>query len=186
MLAAITTALALTLAPATTPSEPVDPPADEAKPDEAKPDEAKPEVAKKPEVVSPPPPRPVEPYKPTTMPGQGRGARVGFVIAGSIVLAGGLALAGTMGWAIAQSQQLERDGERAVGGDPQHANRDELDRILRDGRRMNRTAIWTGVAAGVAISSAIGILVSASRSRTRTVTPTASRGGAGLLWSVRF
>jgi hypothetical protein len=122
------------------------------------------------------------------MPGTSRGARVGFIVAGSVMLLGSAALAGAMGFYTARSQKLEKDGERIVGDDPSmhNANDAALRGILHDGRAANRAAIGTGVAAGLALSGAIGLIVSGARKPTRMLAPTLSRGGAGLVWSVRF
>ncbi|MBC8068129.1 MAG: hypothetical protein IAG13_07335, partial [Deltaproteobacteria bacterium] len=131
-------------------------------------------------------PEPAAPTQPRTFPGQTRGARIGFIISGSVLLAGSFALAGTMGYFISRSRRLERDGDQLVGSDPSQTDAASLQALVDDGRQANRTAVWTGVAAGVALSTAIAMLVSATRPRTRSLSPALSRGGAGLVWTARF
>jgi hypothetical protein len=138
------------------------------------------------------PPRPTiapsaaAPAKPLGFPGQTRGARIGFIVAGSVLLAGSGALLGGMGYFISRSQKLERDGDRRVGEHPAQTDASSLHELVKDGRRANHAAVWTGVAAGVALSTAIGMLVSGTRSPRRQLTPALSRGGAGLVWTARF
>lgn len=116
-----------------------------------------------------------------------RGARIGYAVAGSVVLAGAGTMLGLMGYYIARSRSLEREGEDRVGSDASRVQGSSLQDLVASGEKANRLAVTMGVLGGVALGGAIGLIwLAARRPRNVGVTASVGRGGAGLSWTRRF
>jgi outer membrane biosynthesis protein TonB len=143
--------------------------------------------------IEPPPPRldpsgsAVANFDATTA---GRGERIAFGLGGAVALLGAGALFGTMGYFIAESLRLEKQGRDRRSESNDSVDARDFEQIARDGQRANALAIGTGIAGGLALGTAIGLFVvagSKTRSkRSATVTPSVSPGTAGLRLTGRF
>lgn len=116
-----------------------------------------------------------------------RGARVAYLVSGAVVLAGAGVALGFMGFFVAESKRIEREGHDRVAPAPADVDAASLQDLVDDGVRANRRAIGFGVAGALATSTAVALLVLGARKSNRPgVSASVGRGGAGLVWTRRF
>jgi len=116
-----------------------------------------------------------------------RGDRTAYLVSGAVVLAGAGVALGFMGFFVAESKRIEREGHDRVGPTPADVDAASLQDRVDDGVRANRRAIGFGVAGALATSTAVALLVLGARKPNRPgVSASVGRGGAGLVWTRRF